>query len=156
MRATNENPPSNRALEEIVGFLTYPMCVATAHAGNQRAGRLVGFAPQISISPPCFLVGLSSRNRSCLVPRRHEYTARSSEKSTGDDIDKFLPGEWRLGFFGLPILKGAAAWFVGRVLDEKVEMDDHVAVLHEPETSRAPGEIVTFADVRGLDPGYDA
>ncbi|MER5836454.1 hypothetical protein ABT116_37970, partial [Streptomyces sp. NPDC002130] len=67
-----------------------------------------------------------------------------------------LPGEWRLGFFGLPILKGAAAWFVGRVLDEKVEMDDHVAVLHEPETSRAPGEIVTFADVRGLDPGYDA
>lgn len=170
MQASNEDPPSERAFEDIVGALDYPMFVVTTYAGGQRAGCLVGFASQISISPPRFLVGLSNKNRTYrlavtaehlavhLVPRRDAYIAKLFGELTGDDVDKFILCAWDRGPFGLPILEGAAAWFAGRIL-EKVDMGDHVAFLIEPETGHAPrelGEIITFADVRGFEPGHDA
>jgi hypothetical protein len=46
-----------------MSLLDHPMVVVTTRAGNERAGCLVGFATQVSIGPPRFLVGLSKRNR---------------------------------------------------------------------------------------------
>lgn len=158
------------AFERIVGALNYPMFVVTTCAGENRAGCLVGFASQIGISPPRFLVGLSNKNHTYrtaveaervavhLVARRHGEVAELFGESTGDDIDKFMHCNWGEGPFGLPILESAAAWFAGRIL-EKVDMGDHVAFLIEPEVGCVPdelGEVLTFADVRDLEPGHDA
>ncbi|MBT2273565.1 flavin reductase family protein [Rhodococcus qingshengii] len=165
-------PPSTKdsAFEQIVGALDYPMFVVTTRAGEWRAGCLVGFASQISIVPARFLVGLSNKNYTYrlaavaehvavhLVSRRHGELATLFGEWSGDDIDKFERCDWRDGPFGLPILEDAAAWFAGRIL-EKVDMGDHVAFLLEPETGHAPeelGGIITFADVRELEPGHDA
>lgn len=172
MQESSENLHSldSGAFEQIVGALNYPMFVVTTHVGDQRAGCLVGFASQISISPPRFLIGLSNKNYTYrlasvaeylavhLIPRRNDSMAKLFGESTGDDIDKFTRCEWSHGPFGLPILEQAAAWFAGRIL-ENVSTGDHVAFLLEPEIGYAPekfDEYITFSDVRELEPGHDA
>ncbi|WP_374105677.1 flavin reductase family protein [Rhodococcus erythropolis] len=171
MRSEGEGPSTEDSVfERIVGALDYPMFVVTTRVGEQRAGCLVGFASQVSIAPARFLVGLSNKNYTYrlaatadhaavhLVPRGHGELAELFGESTGDDIDKFTRCDWRDGPFGLPILADAAAWFAGRILG-KADVGDHVAFLLEPETGHAPeelGEIITFADVRDLEPGHDA
>jgi len=42
---------------------------------------------------------------------------------------------------------------------ERLELGDHVAFLLAPETGSAPddlGQLVTFSDVRDLEPGHEA
>lgn len=172
MQDSSENlqSPDSGAFERIVGALNYPMFVVTTQVADQRAGCLVGFASQISISPPRFLIGLSNKNHTYrlaaaaehlavhLIPRGNDTIAKLFGESTGDDIDKFTRCEWSHGPFGLPILEEAEAWFAGRIL-EQVDTGDHVAFLLEPETGYAPEELdeyITFADVRALEPGHDA
>lgn len=170
MQSTNQDPPASGAFEKVVGALDYPMFVVTTSVGEQREGCLVGFASQISISPPRFLVGLSNKNRTYrlaavaehlavhLVPRRREEIARLFGETTGDDIDKFSRCDWHAGPFGLPIVEGAAAWFAGPIL-ERVVMGDHVAFLVQPETGYASeelGAVITFADVQEFEPGHQA
>jgi flavin reductase (DIM6/NTAB) family NADH-FMN oxidoreductase RutF len=48
------------AFEKLVSLLDYPMFVVTTRAGDESAGCLVGFATQVSIRPPRFIVGLSN------------------------------------------------------------------------------------------------
>ena len=62
------------------------------------------------------------------------------------------------GPHGLPILDDAAGWFVGEVLD-RFDLGDHVGFLLEPVAGHAPDkfdQLVTFADVRDLEPGHEA
>ncbi len=170
MGDSDGHPSGCEAFEEVVGALDYPMFVVTTSVGDQREGCLVGFASQISISPPRFLVGLSNKNRTYrlaavaehlavhLVPRGREEIARLFGETTGDDIDKFSRCDWHQGPFGLPTVEGAAAWFAGPIL-ERVAMGDHVAFLVQPETGYAPeelGVVITFADVREFEPGHQA
>lgn len=63
------------AFEEVVGALDYPMFVVTTSVGDRREGCLVGFASQISISPPRFLVGLSNKNRTYRLAAVAEHLA---------------------------------------------------------------------------------
>ena len=58
------------SLRQAVSLLDYPMFVVTTRAGDEPAGCLVGFASQVSIRPPRFLVGLSKRNHTYRVARR--------------------------------------------------------------------------------------
>ena len=58
----------------------------------------------------------------------------------------------------MPILSDASAWFVGRIL-ERFDVGDHVAHLLEPVAGNATemtDELISFADVRDLEPGHDA
>ncbi|HZQ33936.1 MAG TPA: flavin reductase family protein [Mycobacterium sp.] len=158
------------AFDDLVGLLNYPMFVVTTRAGGDLAGCLVGFASQVSISPSRFLVGLSKNNRTYrtaqqathlavhLLPRDRRDLARLFGGETGDEVDKFDRCAWHDGPAGLPILDDAVGWFAGRVL-ERFDMGDHVGHLLEPEGGDAPeefGPLVTFADVRDLDPGHKA
>ena len=89
------------AFEKLVSLLDYPMFVVTTRAGDESAGCLVGFASQVSIRPPRFLVGLSKRNHTYrvgkdaghlavhLIERRHCELARLFGSETGDRTDKF-------------------------------------------------------------------
>ncbi len=63
------------AFEKLVSLLDYPMFVVTTRAGDESAGCLVGFASQVSIRPPRFLVGLSKRNHTYRVAQRTDYLA---------------------------------------------------------------------------------
>lgn len=159
------------AFDRIAGLLNYPMFVVTTRVGDERAGCLVGFASQVSIHPPRFLVGLSKRNhtyRTAALGATHLAVhlltldqvglARLFGSQTGDEVDKFAQCAWSDGPEGMPILSGAAAWFVGTVLGRH-DLGDHVGHLTEPVAGRAPdslGRLVTFADVRDLEPGHEA
>ena len=163
-------PDAGQAFEDVVALLNYPMFVVTTRWEEQRSGCLVGFASQVSINPPRFLVGLSNKNHTYgvavnaehlavhLLTREHLALATLFGEQTGDEIDKFAQCEWRTGPHGLPILDDSASWFSGRIL-ERLELGDHVAFLLAPENGSAPddlGELITFSDVRDLEPGHEA
>lgn len=159
-----------QAFEKLVSLLDYPMFVVTTRTGDESAGCLVGFASQVSIGPPRFLVGLSKRNHTYrsakgaghlavhLIERQHCELARLFGGETGDETDKFARCAWHFGPHGLPILDDAAGWFAGVVLS-RYDMGDHVGFLLEPVDGSAPdefGQLVTFSDVGDLDPGHEA
>jgi flavin reductase (DIM6/NTAB) family NADH-FMN oxidoreductase RutF len=158
------------AFEKLVSMLDYPMYVVTTRSGDERAGCLVGFTSQVSIGPPRFLVGLSKRNHTYrvaqqathlavhLVPRTQKDLARLFGSETGDEVDKFARCPWHTGPHDMPVLTDAAGWFVGEVLD-RYDLGDHVGFLVNPVAGDAPDEfdqLVTFADVRDLEPGHEA
>ena len=113
------------SFDRIVAALDYPMLVATAAAGGERAGCLVGFATQCSIDPPRFLVCLSKANRTyrvaCdadaiavhFVPVEAAALAALFGEETGDSVDKFTRCRWRPGPGG-PVLEDCRQWYAGR------------------------------------------
>jgi flavin reductase (DIM6/NTAB) family NADH-FMN oxidoreductase RutF len=156
--------------EKLVSLLDYPMFVVTTRADDESAGCLVGFASQVSIHPHRFLVGLSKRNHTYrvaqradhlgvhMVPRRLVDLARLFGSETGDRTDKFARCAWHSGPHGLPILDDAAGWFAGAVLS-RYDVGDHMGFVLEPVAGSAPEkfeQLVTFADVRDLEPGHEA
>ena len=169
----NRGQPGVESFEAIVGLLDYPMFVVTTRIGDDRAGCLVGFASQVSITPSRFLVGLSKRNHTYrtaargashlavhLLTREHRDLARLFGSETGDRIDKFSRCSWWDGPEGLPILSGSAAWFAGRVL-RRFDLGDHVGHLTEPVAGHvaptlALRDLVSFAEVKDLEPGHEA
>jgi flavin reductase (DIM6/NTAB) family NADH-FMN oxidoreductase RutF len=158
------------AFETVVGGLDYPMFVVTTRAGDRLAGCLVGFASQTSINPARFLVGLSKKNHTfrvamdaqglvvhVLSPSNLE-TAELFGGQTGDEVDKFAKCHWSDGPMGIPVLADAVGWFSGRVI-ERFDLGDHMAFLLEPsagEVRSELGELMTFQDVRHLEPGHEA
>ena len=92
------------------------------------------------------------------MPQEYCELARLFGSETGDSTDKFARCAWRAGPNGMPILDDAAGWFVGEVLN-RYDVGDHVGVLLKPVAGDAPDkfeQLVTFSDVRDLDPGHDA
>ena len=158
------------AFEKLVWMLDYPMFVVTTRTGDELAGCLVGFASQVSIRPPRFLAGLSKLNHTYrvangarhlavhLIERRHCELARVFGSETGDRTDKFARCTWHSGPHGLPILDDAAGWFAGAVLG-RFDLGDHVGFLLEPVMGSAQEgfeRLVTYSDVRDLEPGHEA
>jgi flavin reductase (DIM6/NTAB) family NADH-FMN oxidoreductase RutF len=161
---------ASQAFEALVGHLDYPMFVVTTASQGRRAGCLVGFASQVSINPPRFLVGLSRNNYTLRVARdaarlavhvlrRSDLElARLFGEQTGDQVDKFAQCEWAPGPDGVPILSAAPAWFSGLIQD-RMRLGDHFAYLLTPDSGRASSplsELITFADVQDFKPGHDA
>ncbi len=158
------------AFERLVGLLDYPMYIVTTRADGEAAGCLVGFTSQVSIGPPRFLVGLSDKNHTYrvaqrashlavhLLPRTHRELARLFGSETGDRVDKFAQCPSRRGPHDLPILEDAVGWFAGEVLS-RYDLGDHIGFLLKPVDGEAPDrfeELVTFSDVRDLEPGHEA
>lgn len=119
------------------------MVVVTAASAGRRAGCLVGFASQVSVRPPRFLVALSTANHTYrvatgasvlavhLIDRADQASAELFGTTSGDDIDKFTRCGWSPGPDGVPVLDGATAVLIGRVL-ERISFGDHVGHLLEP------------------------
>jgi flavin reductase (DIM6/NTAB) family NADH-FMN oxidoreductase RutF len=161
--------PGETDFNELVSQVDYPMYVVTAAAAGERAGCLVGFTTQTSISPSRFLVCISRKNHTFgvasraealgvhLVPAEAEELAELFGGQTGDDVDKFARAAWRPGPGGVPLLDACANRFVGRVL-ERIDAGDHVAFLLEPtlvEQGTSADEF-TFHRARRIDPGHEA
>jgi flavin reductase (DIM6/NTAB) family NADH-FMN oxidoreductase RutF len=157
-----------REFQRLMGELDYSLFIVTASDGRRRAGCLVGFASQVSIHPPRFLVCLSVKNLTYrvamqapllvvhFVPREAERLALLFGGETGDDTDKFARCEWREGPSGTPVLLGLEDWFAGRVL-ERLDFGDHWGFLLEPVESEAhrSGSPLTFRRAKWIEPGHE-
>ena len=161
-------PSEHPEFEQLMSQLDYSMLIVTAAAGEDRAGCLVGFASQVSIDPPTFLVCLSVKNRTYRVagdvgvlvvhflPDRAEKLAELFGGETGDDVDKFSRVGWRAGPEGAPVLDELEDWFAGRVL-ERLDFGDHCGFLLEPIEGEAhrSGAPLTFARAKRIEPGHE-
>ena len=157
-----------KAFHDLMGRLDTPMYVLTATDGTTRAGCLVGFAAQVCIDPPRFLVCVSDKNHTHAVAaaadtvavhvlRREQHdVAETFGALCGAEVDKFARVPWHAGPEGVPVLDGCLGWFAGRVLD-RIGLGDHTGLLVEPYAAEAAGgEPLTLADVRDLEPGHGA
>ena len=163
-------PVGRDEFSALVNRLDYPMYVVTTAARDGMAGCLVGFTSQVSIDPPLFLVCLSKENHTLelaslathlavhfLGPDNVDLAHLFGEQ-TGDEVDKFVRCDWSLGPHGMPILDRTPAFFVARIV-ERYDFGDHVGHLLEPEKvakRRAIAGMLSYLDVRDLEPGHDA
>ncbi|MEV8068642.1 flavin reductase family protein [Streptomyces sp. NPDC014748] len=156
----------------VVDRLDPDMCVVTARAGGERAGCLVGFSSQCSISPPRFVVWLSKENRTYRVAERADRLAvhlltRGQHAlaelfggSTGDDgVDKFARVRCSERDGAAVVLDDAPVWFVGRIVT-RVDGGDHVGFLLDPVerggTGAADEPVLRLSDTLGISPGHPA
>jgi flavin reductase (DIM6/NTAB) family NADH-FMN oxidoreductase RutF len=153
--------------QRLMAQLDYSLFVITVASGEERSGCLVGFASQVSIHPPRFLVGLSVKNRTYrvaagadvlvvhFVPEQAEEMALLFGGETGDELDKFARCEWRAGPGGAPVLAELEDWFAGRVLD-RIPLGDHCGFLLEPieGESHRSGSPLTFRRAKWIEPGH--
>lgn len=158
------------AFERLVALIDYPMFVVTAADDDVRAGCLVGFATQVSIDPPRFLVCLSRQNHTFRVAQAGgqwlgvHFLRREDEElgalfggATGDEVDKFASCAWEPGPAGVPILSACQNWFVGAVVD-RLDLGDHEGFVLEPSRARqeAAGPDFSFHRARRIEPGHQA
>jgi flavin reductase (DIM6/NTAB) family NADH-FMN oxidoreductase RutF len=162
------DPDVQSHFNKLVNQLDYSMLIVTAAGRGERAGCLVGFATQVSIKPPRFLVCLSVKNRTYRVARSagvlavHFVTnndvrwAELFGGETGDDVDKFARCRWRAGTEGAPVVEELENWFAGRVL-ERYDFGDHHGFLLEPIEGEAGGgeQPLTFHRVKRIEPGHE-
>ena len=153
---------------ELVAQLDYTMFIVTAGNERERSGCLVGFASQVSIHPPRFLVCLSIKNHTYrvalasdtlavhMVPDGEERLATLFGGETGDDIDKFARCECAAGPGGAPLILELENRFSGGVL-ERVDFGDHVGFVLAPiEVHHSDGEKpLTFHRAKWIDPGHE-
>jgi flavin reductase (DIM6/NTAB) family NADH-FMN oxidoreductase RutF len=166
----SEGESAAEQFQGLAGMLDYSMFIVTAAAGPTRAGCLVGFAAQCSISPPRFMVWLSKNNHTFTVAERtgslgvHVLSREELELArlfgsvTGFERDKFAECGWQPGPGGVPLLDDAPAVFAGEVL-ERHDTGDHVGYLVRPgevRVRRAAVPRLTFQDVRDFEPGNEA
>ncbi|MBV9804574.1 MAG: flavin reductase [Solirubrobacterales bacterium] len=155
--------------ERLMAHLDYSLFIVTAASDGERAGCLVGFASQVSIHPPRFMVGLSVKNRTYrvatngaevlvvhFVPEQAEELAVLFGGETGDEIDKFARCQWRPGPGGAPVLDELGDWFAGRVL-ERLPFGDHCGFVLEPIDGEAhrSGDPLTFRRAKRIEPGHE-
>lgn len=154
-------------LAELLGGLDRTMWILTVAADGERSGCLMGFATQASLDPPRFLACVSRDNHTFRVARTAGFVAvhacpdepdlalaRLFGEETGDEIDKFARCAWHEGPEGQPVLDGAPAWFVGRVLD-RLDLGDHVGLLLEPAAVEGTLDgVLTFERAQDLDAAH--
>ncbi|GAB3568742.1 flavin reductase family protein [Amycolatopsis endophytica] len=158
------------AFGAVMRQLDYPMYIVTTTDGARRAGCLLGFAAQCSISPPRFMVWLSKKNHTFQVASRatrlgvHRLTEDCGDLAvlfgahSGFGTDKFARCAWRPGHGGVPLLQACADWFVGEILSRH-DTGDHVGALLRPVTAASgtsAGGQIGFRAVRDLEPGNPA
>lgn len=174
MTSDDTSGSTDHALTDLDAFLAgldYPVYVVTAAAKGETSGCLVGFATQSSLHPPRLLVCVSKANHTHgvalaathlavhLVPADRRDVAELFGSETGDETDKLARVRWSPGPGGVPVLADCPRRLVGEVL-ARHDLGDHTGHLLAPVQvdveEEAKGDILTFADVRTLEPGHDA
>jgi flavin reductase (DIM6/NTAB) family NADH-FMN oxidoreductase RutF len=161
--------PTDTPFDELMASLDAPMFILTAHDGSERSGCLVGFATQVSIRPPRFLVMVSKQNHTYGVAREaaavvvhvlragDEDLARHFGELTGDEVDKFEGLDVVDGPARAPVLVGLD-WFAGRVLDT-IDLGDHLGLLlapHDGSATRVGEPQYGLREALDLEPGHGA
>jgi flavin reductase (DIM6/NTAB) family NADH-FMN oxidoreductase RutF len=138
------NEDEQQAFDAIMGSLDTPLVVVTTAAREERAGCVVGFHSQCSITPRRAAIWLSKANYTYRVGLHTEVFAvhwlTETDHSiaelfgtvTGDEVDKFARCGWSEGPEGVPLLDDCPNRMVGRRVAMLVESSDHVCILLEP------------------------
>jgi flavin reductase (DIM6/NTAB) family NADH-FMN oxidoreductase RutF len=161
-------PAQHSEFERLMAQLDYSLFIVTTASDGERSGCLVGFASQVSIRPPRFLICVSVKNHTFqvaqragvlvvhFVPEQAEELAVLFGGETGDEVDKFSRCEWREGPDGAPVLSELKDWFAGRIL-ERHDFGDHHGFLLEPIDGEAHrhGASLTFRRANWIDPGHE-
>jgi flavin reductase (DIM6/NTAB) family NADH-FMN oxidoreductase RutF len=144
-----------------------PMYIVTTSNGRTRAGCLIGFATQVSISPGRFLACLSVKNHTHrvavdaqrlavhAVPRDRKDLAELFGGETGDEVDKFTRCAWTPADDGTPLLDDCPGRFLGDVL-ERLDLGDHTGYLLRPVAAWPhDGPQLTMRHAMEIEPGHE-
>jgi flavin reductase (DIM6/NTAB) family NADH-FMN oxidoreductase RutF len=162
-------PSADDRVASLLGESDRPMWILTVSTGEERSGCLVGFATQVSIEPPRFLVCVSRVNHTFTPAMRAMHVAVHAApddeervlaklfgEETGDQLDKFAHCAWHEGPEGQPILDDTPGWFVGQVV-ARHDFGDHVGLVLDPvaEDGTLKGAL-SFDEAKDLDAGHPA
>ena len=161
---------SDEAFETLMGSADPPLIVLTTAAEGERAGCLVGFHAQSSITPPHYSVWLSKANHTYRVALHASHVAvhfpaqgdleiaRLFGTTTGDDVDKLAAVDWEAGPGGVPLLSSLPNRFVGRRVTLLDDGSDHVCLVLEPTETWGDGTLrpLRLAGAQDLEPGHDS
>jgi flavin reductase (DIM6/NTAB) family NADH-FMN oxidoreductase RutF len=146
------------------------MIVVTAAADGERAGCLVGFHTQSSITPPRYCVWLSKANHTYRIGLRSTHfavhfltaddhvTAKAFGSLTGDETDKFAGRTVISGPGDVPLLAELPHRLVGRRLCLLDDGGDHVCFTLEPVSVASAGPFSPLRESQALDitPGHES
>jgi flavin reductase (DIM6/NTAB) family NADH-FMN oxidoreductase RutF len=161
---------SDDAFDQLMASVDPPLIVVTTAAEDERAGCLVGFHVQSSISPQHYCVWLSKANHTYRVSLRashfgvHFLTADDLTLAehfgtlTGDDTDKFAGLDVDLDEYGVPLLRACPH----RMSLERIAVlddgSDHVCLTTRVTSAATAGDFVPLrvSSAAHLDPGHAA
>lgn len=144
------------------------LIIVTAAEAGERAGCLVGFHSQSSISPRRYCVWLSKANHTFRVAERSGYLAvhflaehdrdlaERFGTLTGDRADKFAGLAADPGPGGVPVLRRCPRWMTVRRTALLDEGGDHACVITEVVEAHAAGPFrpLRVSEVGHLVPGH--
>jgi flavin reductase (DIM6/NTAB) family NADH-FMN oxidoreductase RutF len=156
-------------ISDLVAGVDPAMAIVTTVSSGERAGCLIGFHAQCSITPPRYAIWLSKANHTFRVGVHARYFAVHfpSEESTelprlfgtvsGDSTDKFARCDWESGPDGVPLLTGCPNRFIGTRVTLLDDGSDHVCLVLSPiEVAATTFRPLRLSQVTRLQPGHDA
>lgn len=161
---------SDGDFESLLASVDPAMIVVTTTADGTRAGCLVGFHAQSSISAQHYSVWLSKANHTYRVGLRATHFAvhflTSSDLAlaehfgtqSGEDVDKFADLHLVADDTGVPLIGECA----NRIVLERIAVlddgGDHVCVTTRVHSTHSGGDFapLRLSDVVHLDPGHDS
>ncbi|SHN14324.1 flavin reductase family protein [Cryptosporangium aurantiacum] len=159
---------TTEAFSGLVAALDPPLIVVTTAVGDERAGCLVGFHAQSSITPERYCVWLSKANHTYRVALRSDYLALhfldTGDLSlathfgtmSGDTVDKFADLPTETGTGGVPLLTDCPNVLVVRRSALLDEGGDHVCLPAEVVAARHGKPFTPFrlSQAAHLEPGH--
>ena len=161
---------SDDAFSALMASVDPPLIVLTTAAEGERAGCLVGFHAQSSITPQHYCVWLSKANHTYRVGLRaahfvvHFLTAQDLALAerfgtlTGEDTDKFAGVDFTLDDHGVPLLEACPS----RISLERIAMlddgGDHVCLTTRVSSAHTEAGFVPLrlSGADHLDPGHES
>ncbi|NYJ06400.1 flavin reductase family protein [Petropleomorpha daqingensis] len=161
---------SEDAFDDLIAALDPAMAIVTTVSGGERAGCLIGFHAQCSISPPRYVVWLSKANHTFRVGvharsfavhflgQDDEHLAQLFGTTSGDDGDKFGECAWEEADGGVPLLSDCPNRFVAERVALLDEGSDHVCLVLHPTaaSARTPFRPLRLSQVEHLQPGHES
>jgi flavin reductase (DIM6/NTAB) family NADH-FMN oxidoreductase RutF len=161
---------SDDAFDTLMASADPPLIVVTTAAEDERAGCLVGFHVQSSITPEHYCVWLSKANHTYRVSLRAEHfavhfltvedlaLAERFGTLTGEDTDKFAGLDLDLDEYGVPLLDACP----NRMSLERISMlddgSDHVCLTTRVTSAHTAGNFkaLRVSDAAHLEPGHES
>ncbi|HET7277794.1 MAG TPA: flavin reductase family protein [Dermatophilaceae bacterium] len=161
---------SDDAFSALMASVDPPLIVLTTAAEGERAGCLVGFHAQSSITPQHYCVWLSKANHTYRVGLRaahfvvHFLTAQDLALAerfgtlTGEDTDKFAGVDFTLDDHGVPLLEACPS----RIQLERIALlddgGDHVCLTTRVSSAHTGADFVPLrlSGADHLDPGHES
>jgi flavin reductase (DIM6/NTAB) family NADH-FMN oxidoreductase RutF len=160
----------SEAFDALMAALNPPLIVLTTAAEGERAGCLVGFHAQSSISPERYCIWLSKANHTYRTGLRaghfavHFLTsddldlAEAFGTRSGEDTDKFEGLDVELDPHGVPLLQACPHRLSLERLAVLDDGGDHVCLTTTVSSAHTAGGFVPLrvSDASRLDPGHDS